>query len=291
MVTDPNFGKCFRLPIGTDFARLRAGYFYLYLGELILCVSGTPNYGRKHIYFEIGSEPPDKVFWKDGLWRGLKREQRYVWSIVSPDKMNSVALPFQMSKSEKEKIEKLRDECFHIEEPVVQEKKVVLPGGRLQKIAYTIGHEDSYDSALEKATTESPVFKIGQRKDCDGGCVYSTIESAIADYDRVCSEFEGDGAIYKIKLPWGWEFDVDEKTQLLLSDAKIVRKVKTANQLKGLRDKYIVERTDGKEKPDAKYFVLDYVNDPHAKEALKKYIESCKEDYPVLARDLKKQLE
>ena len=60
---------------------------------------------------------------------------------------------------------------------------------------------------------------------------------------------------------------------------------------KGLYGKFFVGRVDGKDQPggtkeNARYFVLDYANDPYAVEALKYYAYKCKEEYPELARDL-----
>jgi folylpolyglutamate synthase/dihydropteroate synthase len=54
---------------------------------------------------------------------------------------------------------------------------------------------------------------------------------------------------------------------------------------KGLYGKYRVERIDGKER--GPYFVLDYAHDPHAIPALLAYADSCKAEYPELARDLR----
>lgn len=52
----------------------------------------------------------------------------------------------------------------------------------------------------------------------------------------------------------------------------------------GLKHKYNVTRTDGKEIGFC--FVLEVEKDPHARVALKAYAESCKEEYPELAADL-----
>lgn len=59
----------------------------------------------------------------------------------------------------------------------------------------------------------------------------------------------------------------------------------------GLIHKFNVERTDGTSAPGKKhdgcdYFVLDLTHDPHAVPAIRAYADSCREDYPVLARDL-----
>lgn len=61
---------------------------------------------------------------------------------------------------------------------------------------------------------------------------------------------------------------------------------------RGLYEKFRVERTDGKSAPGEKhdgcqYFVLDIGCDPHSIPALMAYAESCKGDYPQLARELR----
>ncbi len=59
----------------------------------------------------------------------------------------------------------------------------------------------------------------------------------------------------------------------------------------GLYRKFAVTRTDGSSGPGGKhehcsYFVLDLDHDRHAPAAIRAYAESCRADYPVLARDL-----
>lgn len=63
------------------------------------------------------------------------------------------------------------------------------------------------------------------------------------------------------------------------------------DKTKGLYNKFIVTRTDGKSETgeiheNCRYFVLDLDHDPHAKSAILAYIKSCK-DYPLLRQDLK----
>lgn len=65
--------------------------------------------------------------------------------------------------------------------------------------------------------------------------------------------------------------------------------------MQGLHQKYYVARVDGKDAPggpkeNARYFVLDYINDPIAKVALREYALRCKDEYPQLADDLLKEL-
>jgi hypothetical protein len=64
----------------------------------------------------------------------------------------------------------------------------------------------------------------------------------------------------------------------------------------GLYNKFKVERTDGGSDPgnkheNCKYFVLDLTHDKHITPALAAYAESCKEEFPVLSKDLKKIVE
>lgn len=63
------------------------------------------------------------------------------------------------------------------------------------------------------------------------------------------------------------------------------------DKARGLYEKFKVERTDGSSAPGGKhetckYFMLDVHCDQHAIPALMAYAESCKADYPLLARDL-----
>jgi hypothetical protein len=60
---------------------------------------------------------------------------------------------------------------------------------------------------------------------------------------------------------------------------------------RGLYDKYVVKRTDGKSEAGEKhflcpYFVLDLKHDKHARKALMAYAESCRKEYPALSNDL-----
>lgn len=57
---------------------------------------------------------------------------------------------------------------------------------------------------------------------------------------------------------------------------------------RGLYGKYRVERIDGKRK--GPYFVLAYTTDPHARAALAAYADSCEDEYPLLAADLRREL-
>lgn len=56
---------------------------------------------------------------------------------------------------------------------------------------------------------------------------------------------------------------------------------------KGLYGKYIIQKADGEPvDPKAVYFTLRLDTDPHAREAVRAYIRSCKAEQPELARDL-----
>jgi hypothetical protein len=63
------------------------------------------------------------------------------------------------------------------------------------------------------------------------------------------------------------------------------------DKTRGVYSKFRVSRTDGSHAPGGKhdgcqYFVLDLDHDPHAKAALDAYADSCRAEYPLLARDL-----
>ncbi|MHC4864610.1 MAG: hypothetical protein ACYTEX_11025 [Planctomycetota bacterium] len=60
---------------------------------------------------------------------------------------------------------------------------------------------------------------------------------------------------------------------------------------RGLYQKYVVRRTDGRDAPGethdgCEYFVLDLTHDPHALPALRAYADSCRGEYPKLCKDL-----
>lgn len=68
------------------------------------------------------------------------------------------------------------------------------------------------------------------------------------------------------------------------------------DKTRGIYPKFNVNRSDGSSEPGGKhgncfYFVLDCMHDPHAEAALKAYIESCRLEYPFLARDLEVALD
>ena len=63
------------------------------------------------------------------------------------------------------------------------------------------------------------------------------------------------------------------------------------DRTKGLYNKFVVYRTDGKSAHGAKhygceYFVLDVDHDKYAVPALRAYAEHCEAEYPALAADL-----
>ena len=59
----------------------------------------------------------------------------------------------------------------------------------------------------------------------------------------------------------------------------------------GFEDRFRVTRTDGKPcRPEARYLILDYANDPHAKVAVNAYADSIENDNPLMAADLRDAL-
>lgn len=67
------------------------------------------------------------------------------------------------------------------------------------------------------------------------------------------------------------------------------------DRARGLYDKFIVTRTDGKSSSGQKhygcqYVVLDMSHDPFAIPAVMAYAEACEREYPLLAKDLKAKL-
>jgi hypothetical protein len=64
-----------------------------------------------------------------------------------------------------------------------------------------------------------------------------------------------------------------------------------SDKSRGIYQKFIVKRTDGRDLPGEKhekcqYFVLDITHDKHAPAALQAYADSCVKDYPQLSADL-----
>jgi len=64
---------------------------------------------------------------------------------------------------------------------------------------------------------------------------------------------------------------------------------------RGLYGKFFVHRVDGRDAPGGDkhptdYFVLDIVHDPFARIALAAYAAACKNEYPVLEKDLAAKL-
>jgi len=58
---------------------------------------------------------------------------------------------------------------------------------------------------------------------------------------------------------------------------------------KGLYGKYRIEKSNGEPvDPGAMYFTLRIDTDKHAREAIRAYIESCREENPELAGDLER---
>lgn len=64
------------------------------------------------------------------------------------------------------------------------------------------------------------------------------------------------------------------------------------NKTRGLYGKFFVDRTDGRSALGEKhygceYFVLDLTHDKHAMAALRAYADSCEDENPLLAADLR----
>ena len=60
---------------------------------------------------------------------------------------------------------------------------------------------------------------------------------------------------------------------------------------KGWYQKYIIHKADGSPvDPDAIYMVLRLDTDPHAMNAALKYADSCENDNPLLAQDIRRML-
>jgi len=69
-------------------------------------------------------------------------------------------------------------------------------------------------------------------------------------------------------------------------------KTELIQKRKGLYQKFIVTRSDGKSKTGEKhdnceYFVLDLSHDKHSAAAIQAYIISCEKELPKLAHDLR----
>lgn len=67
------------------------------------------------------------------------------------------------------------------------------------------------------------------------------------------------------------------------------------DKTRGLYEKFTVLRNDGSSYPGGKhhsceYFVLDLTHDKHAAAALMAYADSCADDYPMLAADLRRKV-
>lgn len=64
---------------------------------------------------------------------------------------------------------------------------------------------------------------------------------------------------------------------------------------RGMYQKFVVHRVDrqdfpGKKHYNCRYFVLDIDHDPYARPALIAYADSCENEYPKLAADIRAQL-
>jgi len=63
------------------------------------------------------------------------------------------------------------------------------------------------------------------------------------------------------------------------------------NKKKGLYSKYKIAKTNGKPiDPGAKYFVLRYDKDPHAKKAMEAYANSVSDENYILAMEIRAEI-
>ena len=67
------------------------------------------------------------------------------------------------------------------------------------------------------------------------------------------------------------------------------------DKLRGWYEKFIVTRTDHRDRPGQKhsecdYFVIDLMHDRFAEAALLEYARVCEFEYPLLAADIRKRL-
>jgi len=90
---------------------------------------------------------------------------------------------------------------------------------------FTLGNHESYEKALDEMEAKGkPLLKVGRTDDYLGGCVFKTIEDA----KKYAKESGYDYVPYRLKLPNGWEQDVDDSLEkaeyfCLLNDAEIMR--------------------------------------------------------------------
>lgn len=74
-------------------------------------------------------------------------------------------------------------------------------------------------------------------------------------------------------------------THVYDDDSASAERVGDMSNTDRLHKKYHVERTDGRDM--GPYFILEYASDRHARKALAAYADSCQEDKPELAADIR----
>lgn len=79
----------------------------------------------------------------------------------------------------------------------------------MNKTAYTIGNQASYDEALD---TEPVVHKIGRTEDYSGGCCWATYKEALEWMNKNKSTLPYTPKVYSLILPNGWKEDTTNDT-------------------------------------------------------------------------------
>ena len=89
----------------------------------------------------------------------------------------------------------------------------------------------------------------------------------------------------------GLSAECDGRQCLKTLSTQVSTQVSTQDN-RGAYSKFIVNRVDGRDlkggdRHNAELFVLDLTYDPYARMALAAYVVACKDEYPLLAKDLK----
>jgi len=83
---------------------------------------------------------------------------------------------------------------------------------RMKRLAYTMGHKASYDTALAEVGVKIPLLeKIGRGvvdgKPYEGGCCWQTYLDAVRDVEENREKIGYEPGVYGLILPNGWEVD------------------------------------------------------------------------------------
>lgn len=115
--------------------------------------------------------------------------------------------------------------------------------------AFTIGNPSIYDPDLAEATAQGgTIKKIGRREGYSGGWVWRTSEDAQAFADQLGSLASGQWAVYGLKLPSGWDTDVDpargdDGQYHLINDALLIGRLRETLMYRP--GSYMIESTPG----------------------------------------------